>query len=249
MRKLILALLIFTLVACSRQPQTARVCISLHSVENGNITKASFYEGSVLSIIEEASSDLAGLKFTLTNQSTGLVYECGADEYVNIPVGTYSVYGKYTPQITGYMNASVYFTKQPKFEVNETIEVVPNKERYEVTAQYQCFVIAVDLAEVRNLRFYDANNTLNDINCLDAAGVAVTFVCSAPDQLQTNPLRIMLDPCQGYDSTIFRLYRKTFSDGIYVEDGKWYMLHPGQTPIVDGGFIINFPQWVEGSNE
>ena len=46
MRKLIPALLILTLVTCSRQPQTARVCISLHSVESGSITKTSFYEGS-----------------------------------------------------------------------------------------------------------------------------------------------------------------------------------------------------------
>lgn len=192
----------------------------------------------------------AVLDLTLTNTATGVTYTTTTGTAVEIPVGTYSVTGGYTPDIVHQVyGATLFISHAPKVAVSEAVEVTEGVAQYTLTAQYQCVALAVPDAEVTKWQGADNNKNGYEIDFLREGAYRWVFLSG-----EIGDSRYFVTTLYPADGTAYRTYhiventrfQINFSDCLVVTPGHWYILRASDSVMQSGSFGVTWPAWSQG---
>ena len=247
-------LLAAAFVACTKTGERATltdeglVLVRIHAggVDAGAMTKDG---GGVDAILAAAYPASVSLK--LTNTLTGITYDATTGAAVLLPVGAYSVTGRYKPRAEASFTGSAYFAASPSFEVSAGLEVVAGVTDYAVPVEWTCCALCVDTGEVLRWRWYDMGGTAADVPALAGESAELVFFCGSVDNAA---MRVALTPAdlEHYAATDWwlsssRAQVADFANGLVVQSGRWYRLHPDGVVTESGALSLGFPAWVCGS--
>lgn len=238
---------ILFLVGCKKEPipRSGNVIINIGGVESGNITKTDADNVSaILRTTAPSSVPVLTLQSTTNDKRS---YEVTPGVPVSLPYDTYSVSGRYTPTKVGEtFRGAVYH--EPRYNVSATIEVIPDKEEYEVPATYECFALIIDWATTRRYTHVGKDTNVADFTLFSGSGdlgVAYIFVSSEWNEMANRITAYPTDEAE-HEPTEYRLVTNRNYDGYYIEYGKWYCFAPAAVETESGTLGIKLPEWTSG---
>lgn len=235
--KKLLFFLALCVVACTKVPQQTGAMVSV-VFRISTETKA--FPDAIVATIPST------IPLTVTNKVTGSAFSVNTGEAVTIPVGEYSVSGRYTPKKNqNVIGTSVYLSKSPAITILQDVSVSAGVSEYSITATYQSWVLAVDSTEA-SLWTMDMNYTATAVDFM-VDGTTWWIFCTgnlASRFLVTQVVPKDTDSCTTatYNLTTSASYAAA-NNGLVVQPGKWYYLHPNSATTEAAGFSINFPSW------
>ena len=241
---------LFTLASCNQNVdfdtnpnKYQRVTIGLRQEGQGPITKASDAEiGAVL-----AQTTLSRtMTVRLTSKKDGTVYAVNLGEPVDIPTGSYSVFGEYAPPLVKEAYSAFLFS-EPLFYVEQDLTITEDNDTYFVDAIYLCVALVFDMTVTSkiehrtDLRVYEelTFDNDNDINVVYAR-------CTSYNATNTYHVKVTSTNPIFVEPTDYEIQWMENGSGLHVEDGHWYLLAPDIPTTVHGTIGINFPTWQKG---
>lgn len=241
MKKLGFIFLLMLTISCQKEPQLVNITIGLNRADTKIMSSS-----PIINTINNCISNIQ-LTFTLTNKRTSTVYSCKEGEALTVPVGEYKVVSRYKPNAAASVNGSVYFMREPRLFIDTSLTINNETTRYEVDAEYECFVVAIDCREVSYFGYY-VYSDLKEIPTIVDGYYAIAFIYASEGELLTTPLQIIAIPpvTSDYEEHTFSLYKKYVVENTYVKNGEWYLFHPTEVEKLESSFIINYPDWIAG---
>ena len=190
------------------------------------------------------------LSLTVTNKATGSKFTVNTGEEVQIPVGEYSVSGKYAPKASqAVLGTSVYLSKSPAFSILQDVSIATNIEECSLTVNYQSWVLAVDSNEVSKWSM-SMNYNATDIDFMTDGDTWWIF-CTGDLSERFVTTTITPKDIDGHTATTFNLTTSASyaasNGGYVVQPGKWYWLHPEGVTTGSAQFTFSFPTWQDGT--
>lgn len=247
-RTLLFLTILATLLGCSKDRSIGyrEVTITIGNVLSGDITKTD--ADNVAAILRTTAP--SGVP-TLTLQSTTNTkrsYEVTPGIPVNLPYDVYNVSGRYVPSKVGdTFRGSVYH--EPRYNVSSTIEIIPDKDEYEVPATYECFALVIDWATTVKYTHVGKDTNVADFTYFAGSGdlgVAYIFVSSEWNEMANRITAYPVDEAE-HEPTEYRLVTNRNYNGYYVENGKWYAFAPAAVETESGVLGVKLPEWVAGT--
>lgn len=192
----------------------------------------------------------ASIELQVQNTATGVTYTTATGEPINIPVGTYRVTGGNTPEATkNIYGSALYLSHVPKVSVDEEVAVVSGVGAYTLTATYGSVALVVVTGETASWTAV-ANKDGFSIDAVESGIYKWTFLTG--DLRSDRYVHTYLTPTGGGPQRSFTIVGdasllSSFSDGLVVENGKWYVLHPSDNATQSGGFSVSFQEWTAGN--
>lgn len=249
MRKLAL-LFAIALTACvkanDRIAPLVDVCIRIGGAESG-VVKTSTAE-DVQSLL--ASSYPTSVSLRLKNSVSGVEYTAKTGEQVTIPIGNYSVTGRYKPTSLGAYNGNAFVARNPSFSISATLAVQEGKTDYSVPAAWESFALCVDKAEVSSWLWYNFGGTSATPPVVESENTALFFVCG---QILSGAMRLDLTPAdlEHFSQTSWWIASTDANltgreNAITASEGAWYRVHPDGVVTESGTLSLAYPDWVCG---
>ena len=248
-RILFLTLFLSALFAGCRKDSTIgyrEVVINIGGVQSGYMTKTD--ATNVLALLNSTAPTGAptlSLQSTTNNKRS---YEVIPGTPINLPYDTYTVSGRYVPAKKGdTFRGAVY--GEPRYSVSSTIEVVPDKGEYEVSAIYECFALVIDWATTKKYTHVGKDMNVADFTLFTGSGdlgVAYIFVSSEWGDYANKITAYPTDEAE-HEATEYRLVTNRNYDGYFVEYGKWYCFAPAAVATESGSLSVKLPEWDSGS--
>ena len=243
------ALLIVT--GCTK-PQGAEtglqsIRIGFSGVGTGSMTKT---QQAGISAAIKATFPTDGITFTLTStKAAERTYSVALGAEVVVPIDEYKVTCNYRPQEKGktYKNGSVY--AQPRFVVDETINVTNLQSDYSVTAVYKCWALVIDATETKKYQHKGYSYDMEDFSLFTWSGdIGVAFINGT---WTDSPYKVTAFPKVelGHEPKTYSIVTDRNYEGTYVQDGKWYMFGAAEVEDASGAISISFPDWEQGTIE
>ena len=191
----------------------------------------------------------AALDLQLTNNATGATYPATTGTAVEIPAGTYSVSGGYTPEAThAVYGTSIYLSHAPKVSISQEVEVTAGMGTCTLTASYESCALVVLDAEVSRWTGATNNREGFDVDALEYGIYKWTFLTGA--LTSGRYFHTYLKPAEG-EQVSFTIVgdpslQANFEDALVVTPGKWYLLRTGTGDIEAGTFSVEWPAWTQG---
>ena len=233
-----------TIISCTKEviddvPSMVTISFDQQLVTSNSMVRSGG-SNDFLNIIESQTPTY--INVSLKNLDLDKTFTCKSNETITIPIGNYEISAeKESDKVSGMssqgINYDIYVNPNLKcdkfnYYINKTTNITLN-------AYYNCYVIfaLVDeckkCAEVNNIY----NASLTKIN-----NYYVGY-------FKHSSLQIALTP---YDNTEFMETTFNFStiydkDKIYVEYGKYYVLHPQKIDKTDSVFNLNILNMTEGN--
>lgn len=226
--------------------ELVEVRIYAGGVESGAMSKA----GEVDAVLA-AAYPAGGVSLRLVNALTGIAYTATTGEAVLLPVGAYSVTGRYKPSSKGAFNGSAYVASAPAFSIDASLEVVEGVSEYSIPVAWECFAVCVDTGEVASWKWWPYSGEGATPPVLTAEGVELFFLCGT---LDAAPMRVSLAPCdlEHYAATDWWLATNRAkiegrANGLMAQAGRWYRLHPDGVVTESGALALSWPSWECGA--
>lgn len=222
------------------------IVITIGGVQSGYMTKTD--AANVLALLNSTAPTgvpTLSLQSTTNNKRS---YEVTPGTPINLPYDTYTVTGRYVPAKKGdTIRGAVY--GEPRYSVSSTIEVVPDKGEYEVSATYECFALVIDWATTKKYTHVGKDMNVADFTLFTGSGdlgVAYIFVSSEWGDYANKITAFPTDEAE-HEATEYRLVTNRNYDGYFVEYGKWYCFAPAAVATESGSLSIKLPEWSAGT--
>lgn len=190
------------------------------------------------------------LDLTIKNTSTGATYTTATGQDIEVPVGTYTITGTYTPEATKLIHGySVFLSHSPKVSISQEVEVTAGQSVYALTANYESLALAIVGSEVTKWQGSTGNREGFEVESLTEGIYEWTFLSG--DLGTDKYFHTTLTPADGTASKGFTIIanpemQMNFSDALLVEPGKWYILRVSDAEIQAGSFAVEWPEWTQG---
>lgn len=236
MRKIVFVLAACFLAACSKDVQVSdaqvqKVTFSYRIATEVPMTKA-VNNDAVIDWIAAQLPEVINIRLTDAN---GTRYNIQTGSEVQLPVGIYSVTGKYTPSASAnVVGSDVYFsTSCPALVVNTSIEVTYTQKQYVIPATFGAFGIVIDTDETASATFQSSHGETGNVDFANVSGAGIVFVNG---NLDTHIIYVTLNPANSSDEATTFTFKTAYSQtSISPTFGNYYILHPKSQSSVDGG--------------
>lgn len=244
---LIVAFVIVAMTSCSKRVevkelvQTTDVVLGLQMVQSGSMTKATNQE--VITFLENYVPTNVELKL----KSGTDTYTVQLGKPTTLPIGSYTVTGKYKPlSQSSVIGSDVYISTIPSISISDEITITPTQSNYVVNATYSCFAIVVELTETASATFVSSHGEQGTIEFAKSGTLGTIFITG---NLDPHYVSVTLNPVSSDNEVTTFTFKSTYSaDAIYAERGKYYLLHPNEITAIDEGYINwNLASWIEGT--
>lgn len=250
MKKLVLIsfILLGFFCGCSKERVSGsrEVVINIGGVSSGSMTKTDTDNvAALLRATAPTSVPTLSLKST-TN--TARSYEVTPGKAINLPYDTYTVTGRHVPAKKGDTFRGVVYN-EPRYSVSATIEVVPDKGEYEVSAMYECFAVVIDWATTKKYTLVGKDTNVADFTLFVGSGdlgVAYIFVNSEWGEIANRVTAYPTDEAE-HEATEYRLVTNRNYEGYFMEYGKWYCFAPAAVETESGSLSVKLPEWEAGT--
>lgn len=245
----VLAVALGICASCGKVDQPAgcgTVTINIGGVLTGEITKTD--ADAVAAVLRStAPSGVASLTLQSTTNSKRS-YQVTPGVPINLPYDIYTVTGRYTPAKVGDTFRGVVY-HEPRYNVSATIEVIPDKDEYEVPATYECFALIIDWATTLRYTHVGKDTNVADFTFFAGSGdlgVAYIFISSEWGEMANKITAYPVDEAE-HEATEYRLVSNRNYAGHYIEYGKWYALSPAAVETEAGALGVRLPDWIAGT--
>lgn len=192
----------------------------------------------------------AALDLYLTNTDTGTSYTAQTGRAVELPEGTYSVTGGFTPDATkAIYGNSLYLSNAPKVSVSQDVTITAGMGTCTLLASYESAALVTISDEVQRWTGATSNKEGFDVDALETGIYRWTFITG--DFSTNRYFHTYLKPKDGGEQVGYTIVtnpsmQTTFSDALVVDFGKWYLLRAGEGEIQAGAFAVEWPVWTQG---
>ena len=239
MKKTAIMLAGLALMSCTKEVSSLTpVNFKCTYVEEGTMARGISDIDAILS-----ESQPGDFPLILKSERTGTRYNSTITGTILLPVGNYTITGENKPQkVEMIAGTSSYFTQVPKVSVKDDIEVVPEVSTYNLNAAILSFGVAVDFGEIERATFFNNNG---DELAVPFIREGETGLAYAYGDFRQRPLRLRVYPLdkENNEPMDFNLYSSATTDGVQVQGGRYYILHPHAVETGNSGFGINLPDW------
>lgn len=224
-----------------------RISIGFADTQSGPMTKA---DQKAVSDAISATFPTGGVTFTLTStKNAGRTYSVALGAEVVVPIDEYRVTCNYRPQEKArtYKNGIVY--NEPRFSVDETINVTNLQSAYEVTAVYGCWCLVIDATDTKKYQHKGYSYDMEDFSWFVWSGdIGVAFISGTWTDAPYKIVAVPKEPV-GHEEKSYNIVTDRNYEGVYVENGKWYCFGAAEVEDASGAISISFPAWTQGSTE
>ena len=244
-KRLLIAVALIAIAACSKQEPAPRI-VSV-SFEVGTYVGSFPTKGMADAIAETLPESL---DLYLTNTATGVSYTAQTGRLVEIPEGTYSVAGGYTPDATrAIYGTALYLSHAPKVAIAQDVTITTGMGTCTLTASYESAALVTIADEVQRWTGATSNKEGFDVDALESGIYRWTFITG--DFSTNRYFHTYLKPTDGGEQVGYTIVanpsmQTTFSDALVVDFGKWYLLRAGEGEIQAGTFSVEWPVWTQG---
>jgi hypothetical protein len=225
-------------MSCSdstKEKTTPMVKISFNqSIASGGYMKTKA-ENVFISIIEEHTNKY--VEVTLVNKETQEVFLCNSNESIVVPMGTYEISAKYTPEAlqSEINNFAIYNTPPLKCDA---FEIRINNQTTSVTLNvyYDCYAIFAKIKECQTA-------TVHSFNMQNIRNHYYVIYCKGTTNFTLLPY---------YDTEFIPTEFKFATDETvdcakYVEIGRYYVIQPDVNYDINTPFKTEIQNMVEGT--
>lgn len=174
--------------------------------------------------------------------SAGASTVVNSGERTKLAADHYSVTGSYIPGSLGDITTDVKFTATPYITFYASLDIVQGVANYTVNGTFKSFALTIDYDETTK-GYYNENKEI-PFQKYDDLGIVYV-------QGMTNnkEFTISLVPSNTkYEETEFRFTgNSNTTKYTYVENGKYYKLHPALMGSKGSVVELGFPDFVEGT--
>lgn len=243
MKKILSLLFVFLFcISCTKEKDNGLVgfVVDYRLVESNSMyaTKAVTNE-DVLFAIQQTLPATVQLVF---KNSAGASTVVNSGERTKIAADHYSVTGSYIPGSLGDITTDVKFTATPYITFYASLDIVQGVANYTVNGTFKSFALTIDYDETAK-GYYNENKEI-PFQKYDDLGIVYV-------QGMTNnkEFTISLVPSNTkYEETEFRFTgNSNTTKYTYVENGKYYKLHPALMGSKGSVIELGFPDFVEGT--
>jgi len=209
--------------------------------QSGSMTKAT--NQGVITFLENYVPTNVELKL----KSRTDTYTVQLGKPTTLPIGSYTVTGKYKPlSQSSVISSDVYISTIPSISISDEITITPTQSNYVVNATYSCFAIVVELTETASATFVSSHGEQGTIEFAKSGTLGTIFITG---NLDPHYVSVTLNPVSSDNEVTTFTFKSTYSaDAIYAERGKYYLLHPNEITAIDEGYINwNLASWIEGT--
>lgn len=237
------------MAGCTKSTETGlqTIQIGLEGVYMGDITKV---QQTAIPPAITATMPKGSISFTLTStKAAERTYNVALGESVTIPIDEYRVTAKYRPQEKArtYKNGIIY--AEPRFNVDEVINVTNLQSEYNVDAVFDCWALVIDASQSKKYQQLGYSVEMEDFSWFTYTGdIGVAYIYGT---WTTDAYRLTAYPKEevGHEPKTYRIVTDRNYEGVYVENGKWYCFGPAEVEDASGAMGVNYPEWTEGATE
>lgn len=239
MRKFLLLLSVFALLACTKtyKQEYVTITIGLSVGDSGKLPSKG--------LAEDISATLPNqISLTITNKANGDSYEVTTGQTIRVPAGTYTAVGKTSPAPYQFIYDPTHYTsREPLIVVEDELELTSGGTHY-VTGQYRCFVVATNTNEVS---LWTLRSGTSQPNVAANSGDGVNWIFVIGDFYGDYFFRTNVTFTDGSVQEYQFQTRDLASGSILAEYGKWYLLRQtGGSPQM-GTIGLHLAEWVSGN--
>ena len=245
-------------VACSvreggvRNDESVSVRFYVSGVRSGELVTKGSVEDSAVEAALAATGAQGMPELSLQSLEVGSRrYTVAVGEQVSIPVGSYSVSGRYVP---GQVLATVHDNgvyREPEYVVSAEVEIRDGVTSYEVPASYDCWALVVDRSEVSSVKWKEA--FLQDWRTLSvpeaAGGLGVLYVSTAVSWDVAAPTYWRFEPVDDVNNEAreWTIVSRNNNNGHMVaKAGRWYLFGTRELERSEGEIGVVLGGWQKG---
>lgn len=174
--------------------------------------------------------------------SSGSQTVVNSGERTRIPADHYSVTGTYIAGSLGEITTDVKFTASPYITFYGSLDIVQGVSNYTVNGTFKSLALTIDYDET--LKGY--YNETKEIPFQKYDELGLIFV---QGMTSSKEFEVILEPANSkYEQTSFRFTgNSNTTKYTYVENGKYYKLHPALKGSSGSVVELDFPEFVEGN--
>ena len=195
-----------------------------------------------------AISQVLPVQVNLTfKNSSGVSTTVKTGEKTKLAEGVYSVTGtSFGGQLGDQINANCYFTSVPYIVFSSSITVASGVSNYTVNGSFRSFAIVVDYDETLKAQYQNYQNQWKDVPFTTLDNVGLVFVQGSYSDI---PLQLNVIPKDSkYEETSFSFSTNANTQRYtFVENGKFYKLHPALKGSSGSVVELGLPEFVEGT--
>jgi len=228
-------------ISCTKEKDNGLVdfVVDYRLVENNSMyaTKAVTNE-DILFAISQTLPSTVQLVF---KNSAGASTVVNSGERTKLAADHYSVTGSYIPGSLGEITTDVKFTATPYITFYASLDIVQGVGNYTVNGTFKSFSLTIDYDETAK-GYYNENKEI-PFQKYDDLGIVYV------QGMNTNKeFTISLEPANTkYESTEFKFTgNSNTTKYTYVENGKYYKLHPALQGSNGSVVALGFPDFTEG---
>lgn len=186
------------------------------------------------------------INLSLKSHTTGKYFSGKTGEGIVLPSDTYSVLGSVGGTPTSReITTNGFLASTPKIDISQDLTITDDETEYVLNATYGSFALVVDATEVEKATLTTYKGT-EEVQFISSGDSRITF---AQGDFSSVYVEITLTPIdkERYEDTTFKLSTTPHNGIGFVENGKYYVLHPvagGQQPKVIG---YDLPAFEEGT--
>lgn len=174
--------------------------------------------------------------------SAGASTVVNSGERTKLAADHYSVTGTYIAGSLGDITTDVKFTASPYITFYNSLDIVQGVSNYTINGTFKAFALAIDYDETLRA-IYNENQVVPFQKYDDLGIVFIQGIASNKE------FTITLQPNDSkYEDTEFRFTgNSNTTKYTYVENGKYYKLHPALKGSNGSVVELDFPEFVEGN--
>lgn len=223
MKKLILGLIPLALMLSCEKNEVAEtkqnVTIGYRLIEENSMTRAMANED----ILNDISQCLPSQVDLILRNSVGTQSVVKSGTEVSLELGAYSITGSsYGTQVGDKVNNNSYFTSSPYITISGNIDVVKGTNKYYVNGTFKSMAFCVDYGETASAEYKNNAGEWKTLQLITYDNIGLIFF---QGNLTDVPLYIRLTD-KNNNETIYTFTTSQTNNNIFVENSKFYKLHP-----------------------
>lgn len=242
MKKVIYLAILAVAFGCAKSQTEQTITINIGGVRTGAISK-----GATDILSATAPSALPTL--TLTSDDGEHTYEVAPGTPLSVRLGTYSVRGEYVTDASKSIPSFGFAYAEPRYRVSSSIVVAEGTTEYEVDAIYDCWALIIDYTTTEKYSATKSSDTdYTDVACFTRVGdYGIAYIWKGGASAK-NKCKILATPLdtETYDATAYTISWNG-TEGIVVQNGRWYLFSAGEAERESGDFGVNLPEWEAGN--
>lgn len=220
------------------EPEAVNVRFDIGGVQSGPLTKAASVSAAITETLNYGTPTVT--LTSKTNPARVLTIPTGQD--VSVPADTYTATIDYRPASLGACALGNVYAS-PTYAVEEDVRVIPDKDRYTLTAHFTCFAIAIDHTDAAGYGIKDGD-TFPVLEYAGTTGYEVRYI--KPEGSGVTTLRAYASDPTSRDDRDYTLGWGGTSAEVTLEAAKWYLFPTQAVEQAWGTFGLSFGSFREG---